>query len=189
MVFHSSGAGGPTLDAIARDKDVALVLDLSTTEILDQLFGGLAGTGPDRGMAALEKGIPAIFAPGNADFIIGGPIGQSEVQFPGKRYHIHNPALTAVRTELPELKRLADKLAEMFAQAKGPVSFFIPLKGFSNHDSPDGHIHDPSLPPPFAEYARSVMPAHVAVETMDAHFNDPEFADAIIASARAALKR
>jgi uncharacterized protein (UPF0261 family) len=189
MVFHSSGAGGPTLDAIARDKDVALVLDLSTTEILDQLFGGLAGAGPDRGMAALEKGIPAIFAPGNADFIIGGPIGQSEVQFPGKRYHIHNPALTAVRTELPELKRLADKLAEMFAQAKGPVSFFIPLKGFSNHDSPDGHIHDPSLPPPFAEYARSVMPAHVAVETMDAHFNDPEFADAIIASARAALKR
>ncbi|MBK8629361.1 MAG: Tm-1-like ATP-binding domain-containing protein [Sphingomonadales bacterium] len=187
MVFHSSGAGGPTLDAIAKDKDVALVLDLSTTEILDQLYGGIAGTGPDRGMAALEKGIPAIFAPGNADFIIGGPIEISEKQFPGKRYHIHNPALTAVRTELPELKALADRLAEMFATANGPVSFYIPLKGFSNHDSPDGHIHDPSLPPPFADYAKGVMPANVDVQVLDAHFNDPEFADAIIAKARAVL--
>ncbi len=187
MVFHSSGAGGPTLDAIAKDKDVALVLDLSTTEILDQLYGGLAGTGPDRGMAALEKGIPTIFAPGNADFIIGGPIEQSQVQFPGKRYHIHNPALTAVRTELPELKALADRLAEMFAQAKGAVSFYIPLKGFSNHDSPDGHIHDPSLPPPFADYAKSVMPANVDVQVLDAHFNDEAFADAIIAKARGVL--
>ncbi len=187
MVFHSSGAGGPTLDAIAKDKDVALVLDLSTTEVLDQLYGGLAGTGPDRGMAALEKGIPAIFAPGNADFIIGGPIEQSQVQFPGKRYHIHNPALTAVRTELPELKALADRLAEMFAQAKGPVSFYIPLKGFSNHDSPDGHIHDPSLPPPFADYVKSVMPANVDVQVLDAHFNDEAFADAIIAKARGVL--
>jgi uncharacterized protein (UPF0261 family) len=188
MVFHSSGAGGPTLDAIARDKDVALVLDLSTTEILDNLFGGLAGQTPDRGMAALEKGIPAIFAPGNADFIIGGPIDSAKEQFPGKRYHVHNPALTAVRTELPELKRLADRLAEMFAQAKWPVSFFVPLKGFSNHDSPYGHIHDPSLPPPFADYVREVMPASVAVETLDAHFNDPEFADAIVARAREVLK-
>ena len=138
-------------------------------------------------MAALEKGIPAIFAPGNADFIIGGPIEISEKQFPGKRYHIHNPALTAVRTELPELKALADRLAEMFATANGPVSFYIPLKGFSNHDSPDGHIHDPSLPPPFADYAKGVMPANVDVQVLDAHFNDPEFADAIIAKARAVL--
>ena len=63
-----------------------------------------------------------------------------------------------------------------------------PLKGFSNHDSPDGHIHDPSLPPPFAEYAKQVMPANVDVQVLDAHFNDPEFADAIVARAREVLK-
>jgi uncharacterized protein (UPF0261 family) len=75
----------------------------------------------------------------------------------------------------------------MFSQAKGPVSFFVPLKGFSNHDSPDGHIHDPSLPPPFADYVKAVMPANVDVQVLDAHFNDEAFADAIIAKARRVL--
>ncbi len=189
MVFHSSGAGGPTLDGIAAERDVALVLDLSVTEIMDFLHGGLAGTSPVRGQAALARGIPAIFAPGNADFIIAGPIDAARAQFPDKRYHEHNPALTAVRTEMPELKKLADHLAGMFAAARGPVSLFLPLHGFSNHDSPDGHIHAPDMPKPFAEYVTSVMPPHVQVHVADAHFNDAAFADAIIGKARELLPR
>ncbi|WP_068071990.1 Tm-1-like ATP-binding domain-containing protein, partial [Novosphingobium lentum] len=184
MVFHSSGAGGPTLDGLAQDKDVALVLDLSVTEIMDHLHGGLADTGPDRGLPALRKGIPVIIAPGNADFIIAGPIDAARAQFPGKRYHEHNPQLTAVRTELPELKRLADQLAANVRQANGPVRVFTPLKGFSNHDSPYGHIQDESLPGPFAAYLRDVMPPNIPVTAIDAHFNDAAFSDAIIAAAR-----
>ncbi|WP_237437614.1 Tm-1-like ATP-binding domain-containing protein [Altericroceibacterium endophyticum] len=188
MVFHSSGAGGPTLDSIAADKDVALVLDLSVTEIGDHLQNGLANGGPDRGKAGLAKGVPTIFAPGNADFVIAGPLEEAEKAFPGKRYHKHNPALTAVRNELPELKQLADHLAGMFAEANGPVSFFVPLGGFSNHDSPEGHIHDPDMPKPFADYARSVMPGNVDLHVEDAHFNDEVFASAILAKAREYLK-
>ena len=187
MVFHSSGAGGPTLDGLVRDKDVALVLDLSTTEIVDHLHGGLADTGPDRGRAALRKGVPTILAPGNADFIIGGPIDAAQAQFPGKRYHQHNPQLTAVRTDLDDLKRLADHLAGMVAEAQGPVRVFTPLGGFSNHDSPAGHLHDTSLPGPFADYLKSVMPAGVPVTAVDAHFNDEAFSDAVIAAARELL--
>ncbi|MDF8331817.1 Tm-1-like ATP-binding domain-containing protein [Novosphingobium cyanobacteriorum] len=188
MVFHSSGAGGPTLDGLAESKDVALVLDLSQTEILDHIFGGLADTGPDRGKAALRKGIPTILAPGNADFIIGGPIDVSRVQFPGRRYHEHNPQLTAVRTTLDDLKKLADHLAANVAEAQGPVQVFTPLHGFSSHDSPAGHLMDPSVPPPFAEYLRQVMPGHVPVTAVDAHFNDEAFSDAVIAAARQMLK-
>lgn len=189
MVFHSSGAGGSTLDGLAAERDVALVLDLSLTEILDHLHGGLADRGPDRGKAAIARGIPVVFAPGNADFIIGGPIDAATAQFPGKKYHIHNPALTAVRTDLEDLKPLADHIAGMVTGAKGPVSFYVPLKGFSNHDSPYGHIHDPSIPPVFADYARSVMPANVDFQTVDAHFNDDAFAEAIIAKARELLAK
>jgi uncharacterized protein (UPF0261 family) len=189
MVFHSSGAGGPTLDSIAGDRTVALVLDLSVTEIVDHLNGGLADTGPDRGKAGMARGIPTIWAPGNADFIIAGPIDSARERFPGKRYHQHTPQMTAVRTELPELKKLADHLAAIMKQAKGPVSFFVPLGGFSNHDSPDGHIHDPTLPPPFAAYAQGIMPANVEVHSVDAHFNDAAFADAVIAKARAYLQQ
>jgi uncharacterized protein (UPF0261 family) len=161
MVFHSSGAGGQTLDAIAAERDVALVLDLSLTEMVDHLNGGLADTGPER-----------------------GKIDAARVQFPGKRYHEHNPQLTAVRTEMAELKALADHLVTVVAEAKGPVHIFTPLGGFSNHDSPDGHIQDTSQPAPFADYLKSVMPATVPVTAVDAHFNDEAFSDAIIAAAR-----
>jgi len=184
MVFHTSGAGGPTMDSIAAERDVAAVLDLSWTEMVDALFGGLAAAGPDRGKAALARGIPVIFAPGNVDFIIGGPIEAARVQYPGKRYHVHNPALTAVRTELPELKRIADHVAGLVREAAGPVRFLVPLGGFSSHDSAEGHIHDPSLPAPFAAYLREVLPGHVRLDTLEAHFNDPAFADAVVAATR-----
>ncbi len=187
MVFHSSGAGGLTLDAIAGERDVALVLDLSVTEIIDNIFGGLADTGPDRGKAGMARGIPTIWAPGNADFIIGGPIASAEAQFPGRRYHEHNPQLTAVRTTVADLEKLNERLAAMCAQAKGPVSMLVPLRGFSNHDSPQGHLHDLSVPPPYAAHARGVMPANVNFQTVDAHFNDAAFSDAIIAEARRLL--
>jgi uncharacterized protein (UPF0261 family) len=188
MVFHSSGAGGLTLDAIAAERSVALVLDLSLTEMVDHLNGGLADTGPERGKAGLRRGVPTIFAPGNADFIIAGPIDAARAQFPGKRYHEHNPQLTAVRTDLPELKALADHLVTVVGEARGPVHIFTPLGGFSNHDSPDGHIQDTSQPAPFADYLKSVMPANVPVTAIDAHFNDEAFSDAIIADARDLLK-
>ena len=184
MVFHSSGAGGATLDSIAAERDVALVLDLSVTEIIDHLNHGLADGGPDRGKAGMARGVPTIWAPGNADFIIAGPIEAARAQFPDTRYHQHNPQLTAVRTRLPELQALADHLSVLVADARGPVEVFTPLHGFSSHDSPTGHIQDTSLPGPFAEYLKQMMPAHVPVTAVDAHFNDAAFADAIIAAAR-----
>lgn len=180
MVFHTSGTGGPTLDAIAAERDVAAVLDLSWSEIVDELLGGLAATGPDRGKAALARGIPVIFAPGNIDFIIGPPLEQSMALFPGRRYHAHNHAVTAVRTGIDDLRRIADRMVELVTGAPGMVRFFTPLHGFSSHDSPAGHIHDPSLPGPFAEYLADALPAHVPLTVLDCHFNDPQFADAIV---------
>ena len=188
MVFHSSGTGGAALDSIAAERDVALVLDLSMTEILDHLHGGIADGGPDRGKAGLRRGVPTILAPGNADFVIGGPLALAEKQFPGKRYHAHNAALTAVRTGMAELKPLADHQAAMCHEAKGPVQYFVPLQGFSSHDSPSGHLQDRSIPPLFAEYLKSVLPAQVPLTVLDAHFNDDAFADAIVAACRTQLQ-
>ena len=87
MVFHTLGTGGMTLDDIVRERNVAAVVDLSLVEINDFLQGGLCSAGPDRAKAALVKGVPTIFAPGNIDFMVAGPIDQAKVQFPGKRYH------------------------------------------------------------------------------------------------------
>lgn len=181
MVFHTLGTGGMALDQLVAERDVAAVVDTSLVEHNDFLNNGLCSAGPERSKAALAKGIPVIFAPGNADFMVSGPIDMAKQQFPGKRYHIHNHALTAVRTEPEELQKLAKHLGGLIKEAKGPVSFYIPLKGFSNHDSPDGHLHDPSLCPVFAKAIRAELPAGVEVREFDCHLNDEMFADAIVA--------
>jgi uncharacterized protein (UPF0261 family) len=179
VIFHTLGTGGAALDDIVRDRNVAVVVDLSLVEINDLLHGGLCSAGPDRCKAALEKGVPTIFAPGNIDFLVAGPIADAEARFPGKRYHIHNAALTAVRSEAEELRHVADHMAGLIKQAKGPVSFYVPLLGFSSHDSAEGHLHDPSLPPVFADYLKAAMPAKGEVVELSAHINDPQFADAL----------
>jgi len=180
MVFHTLGTGGIIMDEVVKEQDVSVVVDLSLVEINDFLHQGLCSAGPDRCKAALEKGVPTIFAPGNIDFLVAGPIDDAHARFPGKRYHIHNVALTAVRSEAEEFKHVAEHMAELIKEAKGPVTFFIPLLGFSAHDSEQGHLHDPSLPPVFAEHLKKRMPAGVPVSEFPYHINDEQFADAIV---------
>jgi uncharacterized protein (UPF0261 family) len=183
MVFHTQGTGGAAMDEIVRDQDVSLVVDLSLIEVGDYLAKGLYAGGPDRCKAALEKGVPTIFAPGNIDFLVDGPIEGAKVRFPGRRYHIHNASVTAVRADANDFKRLAEHMAELIKEAKGPVAFFVPLLGFSSHDSEQGHLHDPSLPPVFAEHLKKLMSEGVPVVVLPHHINDEQFAEKIIEQA------
>jgi uncharacterized protein (UPF0261 family) len=189
MVFHTTGTGGQTLDAIAAERSVAAIVDMSLVEINDLLNGGVCSAGPDRAKPGLQRGIPTIFAPGNVDFyIMPSPLAVGDDPFEGRRFHIHNAALTAVRTTRSDLERLADHMAEVVKEAKGPVRVYLPLRGFSSHDSRSGAIHEPSLPPLFAEYVAKVMPGNVEVHVIDAHINDDAFADALIDAVRAVTR-
>jgi uncharacterized protein (UPF0261 family) len=181
VVFHTNGTGGLAMDEIVREQNVAVAVDLSLVEVMDFLYNGLLSAGPDRCKAALEKGVPVVFAAGNIDFMVAGPLEDAKTRFPGKRYHVHNAALTAVRTGEAELQKFAEHMAGLIAQAQGPVAFFVPLKGFSSHDSTEGHLHDPSLPPVFAAQLKKVMPKAAQVIELPQHINDPGFADAVIA--------
>jgi len=185
MAFHTTGNGGRTLDSIALDRKVAAIVDMSLVEINDLLNDGICNAGPERATAGLSRGIPTVFAPGNCDFyIMPSPMAVGDSPFGGRKFHVHNPALTAVRTNQHDLERLADHVADMTKNAGGPVRFYVPLKGFSHHDSPEGHIHEPSLPPIFADYVQQVMPANVDVRRFECHINDPEFAQALADAVR-----
>jgi uncharacterized protein (UPF0261 family) len=181
MVFHTLGTGGMAMDQIVNERDVVAVVDTSLVEINDFLNNGLCSAGPDRAKAALAKGVPVIFAPGNADFMVAGPIDVAKTMFPDHKYHMHNHALTAVRTEPSELKALANHMGSLIAEAKGPVSFFVPLTGFSHHDSPEGHLHDPAMCPVFLEALKEALPKTVVAREFNCHINDAQFADAIVA--------
>jgi uncharacterized protein (UPF0261 family) len=185
MVFHTTGNGGRTLDAIAAERDVAAIVDMSLVEINDYLNDGICSAGAERGTAGIRRGIPTVFAAGNIDFfIMPSQMATGDRPFGGRRFHVHNAALTAVRTDQKDLQRLGDHLAVMLREAAGPVRFYVPLKGFSSHDSTEGHLHDPSQPPLFADYLEQVMPASVDVRRVDAHINDPPFADALANAVR-----
>jgi uncharacterized protein (UPF0261 family) len=180
MVFHTSGTGGATMDEIIRDQEVSVVVNLSLIEVSDYLSQGLFSGGPDRCKASLEKGIPTIFAPGNIDIMVAGPVDDAKARYPGRRYHVHNAALTAVRAGAEEFRRVAEHMAGLIKEAKGPVAFFVPLLGFSDHDSEQGHLHDLSLPPVFAEHLKKAMPPGVPVVEVPCHINDESFSNRII---------
>ncbi|HSW37934.1 MAG TPA: Tm-1-like ATP-binding domain-containing protein [Acidobacteriota bacterium] len=180
MVFHTQGVGGIAMDEAVREQNVSIAINLSLIEVSDYLSLGLYSGGPDRCKASLEKGIPTIFAPGNIDFIVAGPIEDARARYPGRRYHIHNPELTAVRAGAEEFRRTAEYMAGLIREAKGPAAFFVPLLGFSGHDSEQGHLHDPSLPPVFAEHLKKALPVGVPVHAMPCHINDEPFARKII---------
>jgi len=127
------------------------------------------------------KGHPRDFCSRNADFMVSGPLDVAKVQFPGKRYHVHNQALTAVRTEAGELERLAQHMGGLIANAKDRFRSSCRSRAFSHHDSPEGHLHDPSLCPVFAAALKKALPASVKMTEFDCHINDPQFADAIVA--------
>jgi len=180
MVFHTSGNGGVTMDETVREHEVSVVVNLSLIEVSDYLANGLFSGGPDRCKASLEKGIPTIFAPGCIDIIVAGPEEDAKTRYPGRRYHVHNASLTAVRSNADDFRRVAEHMAGLIRDAKGPTAFFVPMHGFSRHDSPLGHLYDPSLPPVFAEHLKKVMPSGVPVVEVPCHINDELFANRII---------
>ncbi len=187
IIFHTSGTGGAAMDELVMENNVAAVVDLSIIEVTDYIYHGLFAATPDRCQAALKKGIPVFFAPGNLDFMVGGPLEMAKQQFPGKKYHVHNAQLTAVRTGPEEMEEVAKYFGKVFSDIRRPNGFFIPLKGFSHHDSEEGHLHDLSMPPIFAELLRKYCPADTPIISLPCHINDPEFAAAITESLKMVL--
>jgi uncharacterized protein (UPF0261 family) len=84
---------------------------------------------------------------------------------------------------------MAEHMAGLIKEAKGPAAFFVPLLGFSDHDSEKGHLHDLTLPPVFAEHLKKVMPAGVPISVLPYHINDGPFAEKIIEQAIAFQNR
>src|SRR5690606_2397321 len=64
LVFHATGVGGEAMEGLVRDGTVAGVLDLTTTELADELVGGVLSAGPDRLEAAGRRGVPQVVSVG-----------------------------------------------------------------------------------------------------------------------------
>jgi uncharacterized protein (UPF0261 family) len=173
LVFHATGAGGRALEGLAASGMLAGVLDLTTTELADDLVGGVLSAGPDRLTAAGRHGVPQVVAPGALDMVNFGP--DVPERFAGRTLYAHNPTVTLMRTTPQEMAELGARIAAKLAAAKGPAVLFVPLRGVSALDAPDRPFHDPE-----ADAACfAALAAHSPAERLDLHINDPEFGRAM----------
>jgi len=175
VVFHTTGTGGKALEEMVREEEVEAVIDISLTELGNNLIGGEFDAGPTRGQTALEKGIPVIFVPGNTDFFSTGPLSFAKQRFPGRHYHIHNAAITAIRVELNETVKIAERLAALCNAGRGPRVILVPLSGLSSFDQPDGPFHDPKAPGLFFETLKMHLHPGTELHAFPYHVNDPTF--------------
>lgn len=69
LVFHANGTGGRAMEELVEQGVIDAVLDLTTTELADELCGGFLSAGPLRLQAASSRGIPQVVLPGAMDMV------------------------------------------------------------------------------------------------------------------------
>jgi uncharacterized protein (UPF0261 family) len=180
LVFHATGAGGRALEALAEARLVSGVLDLTTTELADDLVGGVLSAGPDRLTAAGAAGLPQVIAPGALDMVNFGPPATVPAQFSGRLFYEHNPTVTLMRTTAEEMAELGARVGRKAAGAKGPTEVFWPDRGVSALDADGQPFYDPAADEACrAALERELNAAGLTLHRMDANVNDPAFAAAM----------
>lgn len=177
LVFHATGIGGQTMEALIQDGFVSGVLDVTTTEWADEIAGGMLSAGPTRLDAAAQAGVPQVVAPGCLDMANFGPRASMPAQYQDRQLYEWNPTVTLMRTTADENARMGRIFAQKLNAARGPARVLIPLRGFSILDSPGERFWNPEADAAFVAALRADLRPEIAIETMDANINDPQFAD------------
>ena len=179
LVFHATGSGGQSMERLIRDGYITAALDVTTTELADDLVGGVFSAGPDRLEAAGELGIPQVVSLGALDMVNFGPSETVPAKFNDRLLYKHNPTVTLMRTTPEECAELGKRLAQKLNQARGPVTLFIPLEGVSSIAVEGQVFHDPEADAALVGAIREHIADHVEIREMGTDINDPVFAVAM----------
>ena len=180
LVFHATGTGGRMMESLIESGMVSGVLDITTTELADELVGGVLTAGPDRVEAAGRAGIPAIIVPGCLDMVNFGERSSVPAKFEGRNFYIHNPQITLMRTTPAECSQLGTMLARKINTYSGPVTVLIPRLGISIISAKGGPFFDPAADAALFDSLTSHLRPDVKVIPLDCEINDPVFAQACV---------
>jgi uncharacterized protein (UPF0261 family) len=176
IAFHANGVGGMAMEEFIAEGLVAGVLDFTTHEIADEMFGGYCkGIGPMRLETAGRFGIPLVVAPGGLDNAVFSPSYPMPHQLQGRRIHSHDIRF-AVRMGPEEMKAFAQIIGEKLNRSKGPTHILIPVKGWSEADKEGMALFDPEIDHVFVEELRKLLQPHIPLEEVDVHISDLAFA-------------
>lgn len=178
LVFHATGSGGRAMESLIDAGMIAGVLDVTTTELADELVGGVLSAGPERLTAAARAGIPQVVSVGALDMVNFLGFDTVPAKFQGRLFHRHNANVTLMRTTSKENAALGRELATKVARSRGPAHLFLPLRGVSSLDK-EGQSFDSPAARTALHAAIRAHAGRVPVTELDLHVNDPAFAAAM----------
>jgi uncharacterized protein (UPF0261 family) len=179
LVFHATGTGGQSLEALVRGGFLAGVLDVTTTELADDLVGGVLSAGPDRLEAAGAAGLPQVVSLGALDMVNFGPRASVPTEFARRNLYVHNPTVTLMRTTPDECRELGRRIGRKLSAAKGPTALYVPLRGVSMIACEGQPFHDAAADAALLEGLHDTL-VGVEVHELDLDVNDERFADAMV---------
>ena len=180
LVFHATGSGGQAMEGLIEDGYFAGVLDITTTEWADELVGGVLSAGPRRLEAAGRVGAQQIVSVGSLDMVNFGPRETVPERFRDRKFHVHNPTVTLMRTTPNENRELGRIIAEKLNAASGLTTVVLPLRGVSALDRPGASFDDPAAREALFAALRQHLKPQVRRVEVDAHINDDAFAACLV---------
>ncbi len=177
-VFHATGSGGQAMEKLIADGAFRGVLDITTTELADELVGGVLSAGPHRLEAAGIQGIPQVVCPGAIDMVNFGPLSSVPGCFRDRNLHVHNAAVTLMRTTVDECAEIGRITATKLNSARGPVTVLIPLQGVSAIDKAGQPFYSPEALEAYRRALKATLNPVIKLVELDAHINDEIFARA-----------
>lgn len=179
LIFHATGIGGQSMEALIAGGFIEGVLDLTTTEWADEIIGGVLNAGPYRLEATSKNHIPQVVSVGALDMCNFGTYDTVPKKFERRNLYKHNPTVTLMRTNVEENEAIGKKLVEKLNMAKDKTTLMLPLKGISGIDVEGqpfyGVEEDKML---FDTLRNGVNKNNVEVIEMNCAINDVEFAEA-----------
>jgi uncharacterized protein (UPF0261 family) len=176
LVFHQTGTGGESMEELMRAGFITGSLDVTTTELCDELVGGVLPAYPGRLEAAGELGLPQVVSLGALDMVNFGPRESVPERFEGRNLYVHNPTITLMRTTPEECRELGRRIGRKLSGAKSPTALFVPLKGVSMIATEGQPFYDPEADAALLEGLRETLGENVEVYELDTDVNDEAFA-------------
>ena len=184
LVFHATGTGGQAMEKLVESGLVSGVVDVTTTEVADEIVGGIFPAGPARFEAILAKGVPYVLSVGALDMVNFGALPTVPAEFRERTLHVHNAQITLMRTTAEENQRIARWIAHKLNRSTSPLILMIPEGGVSALDAPGQPFFDPRADAAlFAELEAAVqVTPDRQIRRLPLHINDPAFAQALAAA-------
>lgn len=182
LVFHATGTGGRAMEQLVRSGMIRGVLDITTTEVADEVVGGVFPAGPNRFDATIAHRLPLVLSLGALDMVNFGAIGTVPKEFQNRNLHVHNAQVTLMRTSAEENRLFAQWIAKKLNRSETPLKVVIPERGLSMLDAEGQPFFDPDADAALFDELETRIDTNESrqIIRLPLHINDPKFSRALV---------